>query len=224
MNSLAHLRDSARVSPTVGVLPVGLTAKRVTDIVLALAGILLLAPLLTICFLLIYLTSTGPVLFRHQRVGFNGTRFGCLKFRTMVTDADQRLRALLESDPAAAAEWAANRKLRNDPRITSIGAILRKSSLDELPQLFNVLRGDMSIVGPRPVTDEELERYAESEAAYLACRPGITGLWQVSGRSTTTYAKRVACDTFYARNWSMSLDIKILVVTIPALLASDSAC
>jgi exopolysaccharide production protein ExoY len=107
--------------------------------------------------------------------------------------------------------------------VTAIGAILRKSSLDELPQLFNVLKGDMSIVGPRPVTDEELERYATSVGAYLACRPGITGLWQVSGRSKTTYQKRVACDAFYAQNWSMVLDIKIVIVTIPALLASDSA-
>jgi len=141
----------------------------------------------------------------------------------MVTDAPERLRKLLESDPAAAAEWTANRKLRNDPRVTAIGAILRKSSLDELPQLFNVLKGNMSIVGPRPVTDDELERYSTAIGAYLACRPGITGLWQVSGRSTTTYDKRVACDAFYARNWSMTLDAKILIVTIPSLLASDSA-
>jgi exopolysaccharide production protein ExoY len=141
----------------------------------------------------------------------------------MVTDAPERLRQLLESDPVAAAEWAANRKLRYDPRVTAIGAILRKSSLDELPQLFNVLKGDMSIVGPRPVTEEELVRYSSAVSAYLACRPGITGLWQVSGRSTTTYNKRIACDTFYVRNWSMALDAKIVIVTIPALLVSDSA-
>jgi exopolysaccharide production protein ExoY len=201
-----------------------MNAKRIVDIVLAISGIILLAPLLIICFAVTALTSPGPALFRHRRVGFNGKHFDCLKFRTMVTDAPERLRRLLESDPLAAAEWATNRKLRNDPRITAIGAILRKSSLDELPQLFNVLKGDMSIVGPRPVTDEELERYSSSIGAYLSCRPGITGLWQVSGRSTTTYNKRVACDTFYARNWSMSLDAKIMVVTIPALLVSDSAC
>jgi exopolysaccharide production protein ExoY len=201
-----------------------MTLKRAVDILLALSGIVLLAPLLIICFVLTAVTSPGPALFRHRRVGFNGKHFDCLKFRTMVTDAPERLRRLLESDPLAAAEWTTNRKLRNDPRITAIGAILRKSSLDELPQLFNVLKGDMSIVGPRPVTDEELERYASSVNAYLSCRPGITGLWQVSGRSTTTYNKRVACDTFYARNWSMALDAKIMVVTIPALLASDNAC
>jgi exopolysaccharide production protein ExoY len=200
-----------------------MTPKRVIDIILALSGIVLLAPLLIICYVLTVITSPGPAIFRHRRVGFNGKHFDCLKFRTMVTDAPQRLQRLLESDPAAAAEWSANRKLRHDPRITPIGDILRKSSLDELPQLFNVLRGEMSIVGPRPVTDEELERYKSSIGAYLACRPGITGLWQVSGRSSTTYDQRVAYDTFYATNWSVALDAKILVVTIPSLLASDSA-
>ena len=224
MNSLADTRSVLRLAAAGSPVPVGMNAKRVVDIVLALSGIILLAPLLIICFAVTALTSPGPALFKHRRVGFNGKHFDCLKFRTMVTDAPERLRRLLESDPLAAAEWTTNRKLRNDPRITAIGAVLRKSSLDELPQLFNVLKGDMSIVGPRPVTDEELERYSSSISAYLSCRPGITGLWQVSGRSTTTYNKRVACDTFYARNWSMSLDAKIMVVTIPALLVSDNAC
>jgi exopolysaccharide production protein ExoY len=224
MNSLADTRNVVRLAEVGSPAPVGMTLKRTVDIILALSGIVLLAPLLIICFAVTKLTSPGPALFRHRRVGFNGKHFDCLKFRTMVIDSSERLRQLLESDPAAAAEWAANRKLRNDPRITAIGAILRKSSLDELPQLFNVLKGDMSIVGPRPVTDEELERYASSVGAYLSCRPGITGLWQVSGRSTTTYNKRVACDTFYARNWSMALDAKIMVVTIPALLVSANAC
>jgi exopolysaccharide production protein ExoY len=163
------------------------------------------------------------VLFRHKRVGFKGKNFDCLKFRTMVTDAPARLRQLLDTDPVAAAEWTANRKLRNDPRVTAIGAILRKSSLDELPQLFNVLKGDMSIVGPRPVTEEELVRYSSAVDAYYACRPGITGLWQVSGRSTTTFYKRVACDCFYARNWSIALDAKIIIATIPAVCFSDTA-
>jgi exopolysaccharide production protein ExoY len=204
--------------------PIGLTSKRAIDIILALSGILLIAPLLIICFVVTLATSPGPALYRHRRVGFNGKHFDCLKFRTMVTDAPERLRKLLQSDAAAAAEWTANRKLRNDPRVTAIGAILRRSSLDELPQLFNVLKGEMSIVGPRPVTDEELVRYGSAKADYLACRPGITGLWQVSGRSNTTYGKRVACDTFYARNWSMALDAKIFIVTIPAVLLTDSAC
>jgi exopolysaccharide production protein ExoY len=203
--------------------PIGLTSKRVIDIILAVSGIILLAPLLIICYVATVLTSPGPAFFRHRRVGFNGKYFHCLKFRTMVTDAPERLRQLLDTDPVAAAEWEANRKLRYDPRVTAIGDILRRSSLDELPQLFNVLKGDMSIVGPRPVTEEELVRYSEAIPAYLSCRPGITGLWQVSGRSRTTYSKRVACDAFYAREWSMALDAKIVIVTIPSLLLSDSA-
>ncbi len=224
MNSLAQTRDKKLELASRNLhRPIGLTYKRLIDIVLAVFGIVLLAPLLIICYALTIAASPGPALFRHRRVGFDGKHFDCLKFRTMVTDAPKRLRELIESDPAAAAEWAANRKLRYDPRVTSIGAILRKSSLDELPQLFNVLRGDMSIVGPRPVTDEELVRYASASKAYLSCRPGITGLWQVSGRSTTSYSKRIACDCFYARNWSLALDVKILIVTIPAVLLSDSA-
>jgi exopolysaccharide production protein ExoY len=223
MSGLVDTRGNLRLSSVESPRPIGLASKRVIDIILAVSGIVLLAPLLIICFVATVVTSPGAALFRHRRVGFNGKYFDCLKFRTMVTDAPERLRQLLESDPEAAAEWAANRKLRHDPRVTAIGEILRKSSLDELPQLFNVLRGEMSIVGPRPVTEDELVRYSSAIGAYLACRPGITGLWQVSGRSTTTYRKRVACDTFYARKWSMALDAKIVIVTIPALLLSDTA-
>jgi exopolysaccharide production protein ExoY len=223
MSGLIDTGSDLRIDSMTSPLPVGLASKRVIDIILAASGVVLLAPLLIICFIVTVVTSPGPALFRHRRVGFNGKYFDCLKFRTMVTDAPERLHQLFESDPVAAAEWVANRKLRHDPRVTAIGAILRKSSLDELPQLFNVLKGDMSIVGPRPVTEEELVRYSSAVNAYLACRPGITGLWQVSGRSTTTYNRRVACDTFYARKWSMTLDAKILIVTMPALLLSDDA-
>jgi exopolysaccharide production protein ExoY len=224
MSSVIDTRSNLRFSSMGSTGPVGLNSKRALDILLAISGILLLAPLLSICFAATILSSPGPALFRHRRVGFNGKHFDCLKFRTMVTDAPERLHQLLESDPIAAAEWTANRKLRHDPRVTAIGAILRKSSLDELPQLLNVLKGDMSIVGPRPVTEEELTRYSSAISAYLACRPGITGLWQISGRSTTTYNKRVACDALYARKWSMALDARIIVATIPALLVTDSAC
>jgi exopolysaccharide production protein ExoY len=203
--------------------PLGLASKRTIDIFLALFGIVLLAPLLIVCSIAVVLSSPGPVLFRHRRVGFNGKPFYCLKFRTMVMDAPERLRQLLDSDAAAAAEWATSCKLHCDPRITSIGNLLRKSSLDELPQLFNVLKGEMSIVGPRPVTEEELVRYSSAVTAYKACRPGITGLWQISGRSTTTYNKRIACDMFYAQNWTVALDVKIIVITIPSLLLHDTA-
>jgi exopolysaccharide production protein ExoY len=222
MNGLADTHSEVLLASVGSSRPIGLTSKRVIDIVLALAGILLLAPLFIICYVVTVCSSPGSALFRHKRVGFDGKRFDCLKFRTMATDAPERLRQQLERDPVAAVEWAANRKLRNDPRITAIGAILRKSSLDELPQLINVLRGDMSIVGPRPVTEEELIGYSSAVSDYYACRPGITGLWQVSGRSTTTFNRRVACDSFYARRWSMRLDAKILVATIPAVF-SDTA-
>jgi exopolysaccharide production protein ExoY len=141
----------------------------------------------------------------------------------MAINAPERLRRHLEGDPAAAAEWIAMRKLRNDPRVTAIGAILRKSSLDELPQLFNVLKGDMSIVGPRPVTEEELGRYSDAVNSYYSCRPGITGLWQVSGRSATTFQRRVVLDNYYAGHWSMVLDVKIMMATIPAVCFSDTA-
>jgi exopolysaccharide production protein ExoY len=220
MNTSVAVRNEPRF---VASSPIGQTPKRIVDVVVALSGIILLAPLLLLCLVAIILTSPGPVLFRHRRVGFNGKHFYCLKFRTMATDAPERLRKLLEANPDAAAEWEVNQKLRRDPRVTAIGDILRRTSLDELPQLFNVLKGEMSLVGPRPVTDEELVRYSDCVSAYLACRPGITGLWQVSGRSNTTYAKRVACDAFYAQHWSMGLDAKIIVVTIPSLLLEDCA-
>jgi exopolysaccharide production protein ExoY len=224
MNSLSDTRaDVPFVSMTGRTAPVGLSSKRMIDIVLAIGGIVLLAPLLFVCVLLTWMSSRGPVIFRHKRVGFGGKEFNCLKFRTMVADAPERLCQHLESDPAAASEWAATQKLRNDPRVTIVGALLRKSSLDELPQLFNVLKGEMSIVGPRPVTEEELIKYGTSVGAYVACRPGITGLWQVSGRSGTSYEERVECDTFYARKWSLYLDVKILIVTIPTVLSSNDA-
>jgi exopolysaccharide production protein ExoY len=222
MVGLIDTRDDFGSESVASAHPVGSLSKRLIDIILAVSGIAILAPLFIICFLAIFLTSPGPVLFRHRRIGFNGKSFGCLKFRTMAQNADGRLQELLAADLVLAAEWNKTRKLQHDPRITAIGAILRKSSLDELPQLFNVLRGDMSIVGPRPVTQEELARYSTSVTSYLACRPGITGLWQVSGRSTTTYSKRIACDAFYARNWSLALDAKIIIVTIPSLLSEGA--
>jgi exopolysaccharide production protein ExoY len=224
MAMLSEIRSDFHFNPPlVSVSPVGLTSKRIVDVVLALSGIILLAPLLVICFVLTSASSSGPAIFRHKRVGFGGKPFDCLKFRTMALDAPERLRKLLEDDPVAAAEWAECQKLRNDPRVTPIGAILRKSSLDELPQLFNVLIGNMSIVGPRPVTEAELSRYGTSVTAYSACRPGITGLWQVSGRSSASYETRIACDTYYARMWSLSLDIKIMIVTIPAVIFTEGA-
>jgi exopolysaccharide production protein ExoY len=199
MGSLSDLPIDLDFSSNVSASPVGLTSKRIVDIVLALSGIILLSPLLVICFAVTWASSPGPVLFRRRGVGFRSKSFDCLKFRTMVADAPDRPHARLKADAYAAAESAQSRKLRNDLRATPIGAILRKSGLDELPQLFNVLMGDMSIVGPRPVTEDELSRYGTSVKAYTACRPGITGLWQVSDRSDTSYEQRVSCDSYYTQ-------------------------
>jgi len=198
--------------------------KRSLDIIGAAALLFVAAPLF-LAIALIVRRDGGPVLFRHTRVGLRGRTFPCLKFRSMVTDADARLAKLLAEDPAAAAEWAARRKLPRDPRITRIGAFLRRTSLDELPQLLNVLRGQMSLVGPRPVVREELDRHygPAAASAYAQTRPGITGLWQISGRSDTTYAERVTLDTRYVREWSLGLDIKILLKTIPAVLMRRGA-
>jgi exopolysaccharide production protein ExoY len=223
MADAARYIRGVELSNLSGVKPVGMTAKRIIDIVLASTGIVLLCPLLLLCFAACLLSSPGPALFGHRRIGFQGKYFRCLKFRTMVINGDDCLRDHLAKDPQANAEWEATRKLRVDPRVTAIGSLLRTTSLDEIPQLFNVLKGDMSIVGPRPVTEEELSRYSTSVGSYLACRPGITGLWQVSGRSGTSYRKRVAFDSYYARHWSIFLDAKIVIATIPALLDSDNA-
>ncbi|MFN7308088.1 MAG: sugar transferase, partial [Acetobacteraceae bacterium] len=166
----------------------------------------------------------GPAFFAHQRVGRGGKLFGCLKFRSMVIDSQARLEALLASDPAARAEWEATRKLKNDPRITRIGRFLRSTSLDELPQLINVLRGEMSLVGPRPVQVAEIDRYYGASAAhYMAVRPGITGLWQVSGRSETSYESRVALDVSYVSRPSMLTDLSILLRTPVAVLSRRGA-
>jgi exopolysaccharide production protein ExoY len=223
MSSHSDLQIDVGLSSRVSLSPVGGTSKRIIDVVLALSGIILLSPLLIICSVLAWVSSPGTFLFRHKRVGFNGKPFNCLKFQTMVENAPDRLHELLETDATAAAEWSRTQKLRHDPRVTPIGSILRKSSLDELPQLFNVLMGDMSIVGPRPVTEGELSRYGASVSAYTACRPGITGLWQVTGRSSTSYEARVSCDAYYANMWSLSLDSKIIIVTIPSALFTKNA-
>jgi exopolysaccharide production protein ExoY len=200
--------------------PVGGTSKRLIDIVLASIGIVMLLPLFSLCVLALLLTSRGPVLFRHRRVGFQGRHFDCLKFRTMAQDASE-LSEYSGGDPRQPKQCAET--LRYAPRVTPFGAVLRKTSLDELPQLFNVLRGDMSIVGPRSLTDEELEQYGLRVSAYLACKPGITGLWQISGRSKTTYRERVMLDYTYAKNWSLVMDAKTMLLTLPVFLSSSDA-
>jgi lipopolysaccharide/colanic/teichoic acid biosynthesis glycosyltransferase len=198
-------------------------AKRALDIIGAGVGLVLLAPFFLIVALMVR-ADGGPALFAHQRVGRGGKLFGCLKFRSMVIDSQARLEALLASDPGARAEWEATRKLKNDPRITRIGRFLRSTSLDELPQLINVLRGEMSLVGPRPVQEAEIDRYYGASAAhYMAVRPGITGLWQVSGRSETSYESRVALDVAYVSRPSLLADISILLRTPVAVLSRRGA-
>ena len=198
-------------------------AKRALDIAIASAALLVAAPFFLIVSLMVRMDG-GPAFYAHPRVGRLGTIFGCLKFRSMVVDSQARLEALLASDPDARAEWDATRKLKNDPRITRIGRFLRATSLDELPQLINVLRGEMAIVGPRPVTLTELDQYYGAAAAhYLTVRPGITGLWQVSGRSETSYDQRVALDVAYVSQPSLLADMRILLKTPVAVLSRRGA-
>jgi len=184
--------------------------KRAMDVVGSLFGGLLLSPLLLLLALLIKLDSPGPVFYGHERIGQGGRRFKAWKFRSMVKDADQVLEDYLSEHPELREEWERDRKLKNDPRITRIGRILRRTSLDELPQLWNVFKGEMSLVGPRPIVQEELAKYGELSVFYLKVKPGMTGLWQVSGRSDTSYRERVELDVYYVRNWSVWLDLYIL--------------
>ena len=193
---------------------------RAIDLTLVIGGLIFLAPLMLTVALVIWAQDGGPVLYGQRRIGRDGRLFRCWKFRSMVQDADDRLKALLAIDADSAAEWAEFHKLRADPRITPLGHFLRKSSLDELPQLFNVLVGEMNLVGPRPIVPAETEKYGRYLEAYCRVRPGITGLWQVSGRNDTSYRRRVAIDVVYVRRRSVGFDLKILVQTVPAVLQS----
>jgi exopolysaccharide production protein ExoY len=219
---LRELNGEARAALTAVSLgrnvPVGGFSKRLFDIALASVALVLLAPLLLALAAAIKLVMGGAVTYAHERVGFSGRRFKCLKFRTMVADSDEVLKNHLQSNPEAAAEWRRTRKLAKDPRVTRLGMFLRKTSLDELPQFINILRGDMSCVGPRPVVSEELELYSESVFDYLRARPGVTGLWQVSGRSSASYDDRVKFDSEYVSRWSFRNDLSILFRTLPAIL------
>jgi Undecaprenyl-phosphate galactose phosphotransferase WbaP len=196
--------------------------KRAFDLVAACAALLFLGALMVVTAMLVR-RDRGPALYAHCRIGLHGRRFRCLKFRTMVRDADRVLEAHLAASPEAAEEWARDRKLREDPRLTPLGRFLRKSSIDELPQLINVLKGEMSLVGPRPIVESEQAFYGDDLGFYLQVRPGITGLWQVSGRNNVRYARRVALDSWYVRNWSLWHDIAILCSTVPAVLRREGA-
>lgn len=197
--------------------------KRATDLVLAVPVFIALLPAMLIIALIVRIADGGPVLFRHTRIGKNGKHFRCIKFRSMGVDAEAQLPRILKECPVANAQWRDNQKIENDPRVTGFGKFLRKSSLDELPQLLNVIRGDMSIVGPRPIVREEIEKYGEDFAYYAQARPGLTGLWQVSGRSDTSYEHRVQMDVKYVSEWSYGKDLMIMLKTIPAVLRSNGA-
>ena len=196
--------------------------KTVIDVTAA-AILLILASPIFLLVALMNIGSDGPIFFAHRRIGTGGKPFYCLKFRTMVVHGDQILKEALERDPALAAEWHATQKLKNDPRVTTIGKFLRKTSLDELPQLINVLLRQMSLVGPRPIVESEVRFYGEDIAHYYNTRPGVTGLWQVSGRSNTSYTRRVQLDVWYVNNWTVWLDIAVLLKTLPAVLGRTGA-
>jgi Undecaprenyl-phosphate galactose phosphotransferase WbaP len=198
-------------------------AKRVLDSTAALIVLIVVSPLLLALAAAVKLTSRGPVFFAHQRLGRDGRAFKALKFRTMVIDGKRVMREWLKAHPECGEEWERDHKLKFDPRVTGLGRLLRRFSLDELPQLLNVMAGQMSLVGPRPIVTEEIEKYGRSYDLYKRVLPGITGLWQVSGRNNVTYEERVRFDEYYVRNWSVWLDVYILVRTVGTVLSGDGA-
>ena len=197
--------------------------KRLMDITISASALLFGMPVLLFIAAWVKLTSPGPLFFGHERIGRNGRRFKAWKFRSMCVNADEVLKKTLEENPEMRAEWEATQKLQNDPRVSSSGRFLRKTSLDELPQLWNVLKGEMSLVGPRPIVASEVEKYDDKFQTYLRVTPGVTGFWQVSGRNLTTYDKRVELDDYYVRNWSIWFDMYILGRTIKTVLLREGA-
>ena len=198
-------------------------AKRMFDLVATIGGGLLILPILLVLAVLVGIDNKGRIIFAHRRVGQHGKMFPCYKFQSMVPDAQERLEEYLAKNPEARKEWEESFKLTNDPRVTKLGAFLRKTSLDELPQLWNVLMGDMSLVGPRPIVTKEVERYGDYIREYYMVPPGITGMWQVNGRSDTTYEERVAMDTWYVRNWSVWIDLVYLFKTVKTVFTGKGA-
>jgi Undecaprenyl-phosphate galactose phosphotransferase WbaP len=222
--SAGEVADQPALAMQVGLLsPVSLLLKRVFDITVVTIGTLLALPVLLFIAVAVRLSSPGPIFYSQERIGRHGRRFRAWKFRSMIPNADQVLKDLLAKDPALRAEWEADQKLKKDPRITWIGHIIRKTSLDELPQLWNIFCGEMSLVGPRPIVQSEIEKYGEYYEQYVAVTPGLTGLWQISGRNKTTYQQRIDFDAYYVRNWSLWLDLHILVSTVRVVLLREGA-
>jgi Undecaprenyl-phosphate galactose phosphotransferase WbaP len=200
-----------------------LTIKRCLDIILVTVGGIIILPFLLVIALLIKISSPGPVLYKHKRLGQNGRELQVYKFRSMIADADKKLKAMLEADPELRAEWEISFKLKDDPRITGIGKFLRRTSFDEFPQLINIIKGEMSLVGPRPVTQGEVGRYGEDFGRIFSVKPGMTGLWQVSGRSDTDYEERIAYDSYYLRSWSVWIDMWVLYKTVGVVFRGKGA-
>ncbi|MBR0262231.1 MAG: undecaprenyl-phosphate galactose phosphotransferase WbaP [Selenomonadaceae bacterium] len=197
--------------------------KRIFDLVMTIVGGLMISPILLAIAIAVAIENRGHVIFAHKRVGAAGKKFPCYKFQTMVPDAEEKLKKYLAENPEARREWEESFKLTNDPRVTKLGSWLRRTSLDELPQLWNVIRGEMSLVGPRPIVQAEVARYGKNIREYYMVLPGITGMWQVSGRSDTTYPERVAMDTWYVRNWSVWIDLMYLFKTVKAVFTGKGA-
>lgn len=197
--------------------------KRFLDILICTLAMPVALPLGFILALIILLDSKGAPIYRQQRIGKNGEPFMLYKFRTMIPNADTVLQTYIENDPELAREWQQTQKLKNDPRLTRAGQFLRKTSLDELPQVFNILRGNMTLVGPRPIVENERSKYGRYFEEYCEVRPGLTGLWQTSGRNDTTYSQRVAYDHYYINHWSLALDMWILAKTIPVAFSGRGA-
>lgn len=201
----------------------GLVLKRLIDLLLLLISAPVTIPLTLIVSILVKCTSKGPVFYGHRRIGKDGKEFKCWKFRSMVADADKQLEKILAESPEMRAEWEKDRKFANDPRVTPIGRILRKTSLDEIPQFLNILTGQMSFVGPRPVTTPELEKYGDMADFILSVKPGLSGMWQISGRSDTGYEERITLDSYYIQNWSVWLDLWIIIKTVYVVIKGKGA-
>ena len=204
-------------------MPWNLGIKRFMDLFIVITGGIVILPFLLLTALLVKLSSPGPVLYGHKRLGKNGKPFYAYKFRSMVIDSEERLQKLLASDPLKKKEWEENHKLKNDPRVTLIGKFLRRTSIDEFPQLINILKGEMSLIGPRPVTEGEVKKYGDDFDRIFSVTPGLSGLWQVSGRSEADYAARVSYDTYYLQSWSVWLDIWIIFKTFGAVIRGKGA-
>jgi len=218
------ISDLASLEDTIEYKIKHIPVKRGFDIVFSLLCLLLGLPVYLLTGLFVFLTSPGSIVYSHERIGRGGKTFRCYKFRTMYQNADERLKEILTKDPERKQEWESSFKLKNDPRITSIGSFLRKTSLDELPQFWNVLKGDLSVVGPRPVIKEEIKKHYGIKAyKILSVRPGLTGLWQVSGRSNCSYDERIRMDERYLDNHSFFGDLKLIAKTIPAVISSKGA-